>query len=90
MQPVPMKNIFDNGVGKRVIRLIRGKEFYKIKFFQTKKKRRMDYYWSLLFDKNSVKESRIGKDFGGKALSGREWQKLALARAIFKSVRTKS
>lgn len=41
-----------------VIRLIRGKEFYKMKYFQAKTKRNMDYYWSLLFDKKSMKEIR--------------------------------
>lgn len=42
-----------------IIRLIRGKEFYKMKYFQAKKSRHMAYYWSLLFNKDSTKEMRI-------------------------------
>ena len=41
-----------------IIRLIRGKEFYKMKYFQAKKNRHMGYYWSLLFNKDSIKEMR--------------------------------
>lgn len=40
------------------VRLIRGKEFYRMKYFQAKKTRHMDYYWNLLFNKDSVKEMR--------------------------------
>jgi len=39
-----------------VMRMIRGKEFYRLKYFQAKTKRNMDYYWGLLFHKNSMKE----------------------------------
>lgn len=39
-----------------IMRIVRGREFYKMKYFQAKTKRSMDYYWSLLFDKASMKE----------------------------------
>lgn len=41
-----------------IMRLMRGKEFYKMKYFQAKKSRHMAYYWSLLFNKDSTKEMR--------------------------------
>lgn len=41
-----------------IIRLLRGKEFYKMKYFQAKTNRHMKYYWGLLFNKGSMKEMR--------------------------------
>lgn len=39
-----------------IIRMVRGREFYRMKYFQAKTQRSMDYYWRLMFDKNSMKE----------------------------------
>ncbi|MDR3121001.1 MAG: ABC transporter ATP-binding protein/permease [Clostridiales bacterium] len=42
-----------------VARIIRGKEFYKLKKRQIKKERKRDYLWSLFTDKQSIKEMRV-------------------------------
>lgn len=42
-----------------IMRMIRGKQFYKMKYFQAKALRGMDYYWKLLFDKDSRKEINV-------------------------------
>lgn len=47
-----------------IMRMIRGKKFYKMKYFQAKAMRGMDYYWQLLFDKSSRKEINVYQ-FGG-------------------------
>ncbi|HJA91545.1 MAG TPA: ABC transporter ATP-binding protein/permease [Candidatus Eisenbergiella merdipullorum] len=41
------------------IRLLRGKEFYTMKTKQTGEQRKTDYYWSLLTEKDSVKELKL-------------------------------
>ena len=46
-----------------IARVIRGKEFYRVKYEQTGKTRKMDYYLGLFTDKRSVKELRaLGAD----------------------------
>ena len=42
-----------------IVRLLRGKEFYRLKKQQVKKERYKDYLWSLITNKQSVKEMRI-------------------------------
>ena len=42
-----------------IARILRGKEFYNLKTAQANKTRRMEYLWSLLFNKQSVKEMRV-------------------------------
>lgn len=42
-----------------VIRIIRGKEFYHLKKQQVKKERSKNYLWSLLTNKQSIKEMRV-------------------------------
>lgn len=44
-----------------VIRIIRGTQFYELKWFQAKKQRRKDYLFRLFSDKRSMKEIRIMK-----------------------------
>ena len=41
-----------------IIRFIRGREFYTLKWFQAKKRRKMDYLWGLFIDRKSIKEMR--------------------------------
>ncbi|MEJ6950342.1 ABC transporter ATP-binding protein [Natronospora cellulosivora (SeqCode)] len=53
-----------------ITRLIRGKEFYKLKYYQASKKRRMNYLWDLFNDRKSVKEMRI---FGFDNYITRKW-----------------
>ncbi|MCL2488026.1 MAG: ABC transporter ATP-binding protein/permease, partial [Oscillospiraceae bacterium] len=46
-----------------VARLIRGREFYKIKYSMAKKSRRLGYLWGLFTDRRTVKELRaLGAD----------------------------
>lgn len=42
-----------------LVRLIRGKEFYTLKKQQIKKERRRNYLWSIITDKQYIKEMRI-------------------------------
>ena len=42
-----------------VIRIIRGTQFYELKWFQAKKQRRKDYLFRLFSDKRSIKEIRV-------------------------------
>lgn len=42
-----------------VARIIRGKEFYYLKWFQAPKRRSLDYFWSLFNNKQAVKEMRV-------------------------------
>lgn len=42
-----------------VIRMIRGTQFYELKWFQAKKQRRKDYLFKLFSDKRSMKEIRV-------------------------------
>ena len=42
-----------------IVRIFRGKEFYKLKRFQALKRRKMDYLWSLFIDKKSIKEMKV-------------------------------
>lgn len=41
-----------------IIRLIRGREFYRVHSFQAKKRRQMDYLWELFHKQSTVKEMR--------------------------------
>lgn len=54
-----------------IIRMIRGQEFYKMKYLQAKKARHMNYYWSLLFNKESIKEMRA---FGFSEYLQKQWR----------------
>lgn len=42
-----------------ILKIIRGKEFYYIKYHQAKKVRRRDYLWGMLTSKKSIKEMRV-------------------------------
>lgn len=42
-----------------IARVIRGKEFYKLKWFQSSKRRKMGYLWGLFIDRKSVKEMKV-------------------------------
>lgn len=55
-----------------LIRLIRGKEFYYMKYKQVPMKRRLDYLWGLLSNRDSAKEMRV-MGFGNHITS--EWIK---------------
>jgi len=41
------------------VRIIRGKDFYKLKGFQAPKRRKMEYLWSLFVDKKSIREMKV-------------------------------
>lgn len=40
-------------------RILRGKQFYKLKYYQTEKQRRYQYYWQLFSNKKEAKEIRV-------------------------------
>ena len=42
-----------------ISRIIRGKEFYRLKYHQAKKMRKLDYLWGLLVNRQSLKEMRV-------------------------------
>lgn len=47
-----------------IARLIRGKEFYRMRYFQAEKTRYRDYLWQLLTDKRSIKEMKLMRSHG--------------------------
>lgn len=55
-----------------ITRLIRGQEFYRIRYQQAKTARRRDYLWGLFTNKQSVKEIRI---MGFENYLTQQWQK---------------
>lgn len=55
-----------------ITRLIRGQEFYRIRYQQVKTARRRDYLWSLFTSKQSIKEIRV---MGFENYLTQQWQK---------------
>lgn len=42
-----------------IVRILRGSQFYQMRYSQAKSQRHMEYYWRLLFDRKSRKEIQV-------------------------------
>lgn len=56
-----------------VTRIIRGKNFYKLKYYQTEKQRKYEYYWQLFSNKKEAKELRV---YGVEDYFMEKWKKI--------------
>ena len=54
-----------------ITRLIRGREFYKVRFAQAKRQRRLSYLWGLFTNRRTLKELRVS---GADAYVANQWR----------------